>query len=64
MLIIQVENDNIEKALRKFKAKTKRTKLLIELSRRQAYVKPSVKHRQKHKKAAYVNKKFNQTNDD
>ena len=64
MLIVPVDDNNIEKALRKFKAKTKRTQLIKEINKRQAYVKPSVKKRQKRKKAFYVHKKYHSNTED
>ena len=38
-----VKDDNIEKALRKFKKKVSESGLLLELQRRETYTKPSVK---------------------
>lgn len=55
MIIVPVkENENIEKALKKFKRKFERTGIIKELRARQAFEKPSVKNRKKMVKAIYV----------
>lgn len=55
MIIVQVkENENIEKALKKFKRKFERTGVIKELRARQAFEKPSVANRKKMIKAIYV----------
>lgn len=55
MIIVQVkENENIEKALKKFKRKFEKTGIIKELRSRQAFEKPSVKNRKKMVKAIYV----------
>ncbi|MBD5194550.1 MAG: 30S ribosomal protein S21 [Bacteroides sp.] len=57
MIIVQVkENENIEKALKKFKRKFERTGIIRELRARQAFEKPSVTNRKKMVKAIYVQK--------
>lgn len=57
MIIVQVkENENIEKALKKFKRKFERTGIVKELRHRQAFEKPSVTNRKKMIKAVYVQK--------
>ncbi|MDE7180153.1 MAG: 30S ribosomal protein S21 [Muribaculaceae bacterium] len=57
MIIVQVkENENIEKALKKFKRKFERTGIIRELRARQAFEKPSVTNRKKMVKAVYVQK--------
>ncbi len=57
MIIVQVkENDNIEKALKKFKRKFEKTGIVKELRARQAFQKPSVTNRKKMMKAVYVQK--------
>ena len=54
MIIIPVkEGENIDRALKKFKKKFERTKVLRELRSRQAFTKPSVKKRETIKKAIY-----------
>ena len=46
MIIVQVkENENIEKALKKFKRKFEKTGIVKELRARQAFEKPSVTNR-------------------
>ncbi len=57
MIIVQVkENENIERALKKFKRKFERTGIVKELRSRQAFEKPSVRNRKKMMKAVYVQK--------
>ena len=57
MIIVQVkENENIEKALKKFKRKFAKTGIVKELRARQAFEKPSVTNRKKMVKAIYVQK--------
>jgi small subunit ribosomal protein S21 len=57
MLIVKVnEGESIERALKKFKRKEQQTKLVKQLRERKEYVKPSVEHRKKMKKAIYANK--------
>lgn len=59
MLIIKVEgNDNIEKALKKYKRKFDKTKILRELRNRKEFTKKSVNKREGLKKAVYLQKKF------
>ena len=47
MIEVKVKKNNIEKALREFKRKVKDSKLLLELSEKSYYTKPSVKRRRK-----------------
>ena len=55
MIIVQVkENENIEKALKKFKRKFEKTGVTKELRSRQAFQKPSVLNLKKMMKAVYV----------
>lgn len=57
MLIIPVkEGENIDRALKKYKKKFERTKVLRELRRRKQYTKPSVTRREEVLKAEYVQK--------
>jgi small subunit ribosomal protein S21 len=54
MIIIPVkEGENIDRALKKFKKKFERTKVLRELRARQAFIKPSIKKREAKIKAIY-----------
>ena len=54
MIIIPVkEGENIDRALKKFKKKFERTKVLRELRERQAFTKPSIKKREAKIKAMY-----------
>lgn len=57
MIVIPVkEGENIERALKKFKRKFEKTGTMREIRNRQAFVKPSVRRREKIKKAAYIQK--------
>ena len=52
MLIIKIKKgENINRALKRFKVKTKKTGLIKEIRSRQEFVKPSAKKRDKKKKA-------------
>lgn len=42
---VLVQDDNFEKALRKFKKKISESNLLMDLQNRQTYVKPSIKRK-------------------
>ena len=55
MIIVQVkEDENIEKALKKFKRKFEKTGIIRELRSRKTFEKPSVKRREQRNKAIYV----------
>lgn len=57
MLIIDSKDcDNIDKALKKYKRKFERAKVLTELRGRQAFTKPSIKRRNEILKAEYRQK--------
>lgn len=59
MIIIKVEGtDGIEKALKKYKRKFERVKMMKQLRNRKEFEKPSVKRRNQIKKAIYVEQKF------
>lgn len=62
MIIIEVDNtkDGIDKALKKYKRKYDKTKVIKQLRSRKDFTKPSVKRRMEIKKAIYVEQKFNQ----
>ena len=51
MIYVKVYNNNIEKALSKFKKKVKESKLLVELREREFYTKKSLKRKEKISKA-------------
>ncbi|TAN01154.1 MAG: 30S ribosomal protein S21 [Chitinophagaceae bacterium] len=54
MLIIDSKDcENIDKALKKYKKKFERARILNQLRNRQAFTKPSVKRRDEVLKAAY-----------
>jgi len=51
---VDVEGENIEKALKKFKRKFEKTGVVKELRSRQAFIKPSVEKRKQNMRAVYV----------
>lgn len=54
MLIIPVkEGENIERAIKKYKKKFEKTKVMRELRERKQFIKPSVLKRQEKIRAAY-----------
>lgn len=54
MLIIPVkEGENIERAIKKYKKKFEKTRVMKELRERKEFVKPSITNRQQKIKAAY-----------
>lgn len=57
MLIIKVYKDNIEKAIKDYKWKYKRTKVKEQLDDRKEFKKKSIKKREEKKKAIYKNTK-------
>ena len=64
MLIVNVDNKTpIEKALKLFKTKVIKTKLMTELKNRKEFTKKSVKNRNKVNKAIYVQKYKREGND-
>ncbi|MES2478702.1 MAG: 30S ribosomal protein S21 [Bacteroidota bacterium] len=55
MLIIDSKDcENIDKALKKYKKKFEKSRTLVQLRKRQAFTKPSVKRRFEILKAVYV----------
>lgn len=63
MIIIKVKNgENIERALKRFKNKFSKTKVVKELRERQQFDKPSVKKRKQRDKAIYVEKMYSNEN--
>ena len=58
MIIVNVENDGIEKALRKYKRKFDKLKIMKQLRKRREFKKPSVERREEVKKAIYVEQKW------
>ena len=57
MLIIEVKKNNIESALKKFKSKVIKTKLINQLQDRKTYKKKSDAKRESLKNAIYLQKK-------
>jgi len=54
MLIIPVkEGENIERAIKKYKKKFEKTKVMRELRERKQFIKPSISRRQEKIRAAY-----------
>jgi small subunit ribosomal protein S21 len=63
MIIIKIEESgSLEKALKKYKRKVDKVKQVRELRDRQTFEKPSVKKREKKKKAIYITEKERQEN--
>lgn len=58
MLIIEVKKSNVEGALKQFKSKVIKTKLVSQLQYRKTYKKKSDVNRQIKKNAIYVQHKF------
>ncbi len=59
MLIIEVkERESIDRALRRYKRKVRKTGIHKELRRRKHYTKPSVQRRNEIQKAAYIQAKY------
>jgi small subunit ribosomal protein S21 len=55
MIVVPLkEGENIERALKKFKRKFEKTRVVKELRDRQAFTKPSVRKRELLKKAIYI----------
>lgn len=60
MLIIDSKDcENIDKALKKYKKKFEKSKILLQLRERQSYTKPSVDRRNQVLKAVYRQKMAN-----
>ncbi|NUM30922.1 MAG: 30S ribosomal protein S21 [Bacteroidetes bacterium] len=54
MILVNVkENENLDKAIKKFKKKFEKTGVVRELRERQAFTKPSIRRRQQIIKASY-----------
>ena len=55
MLIIDSKDcENIDKALKKYKKKFEKSRTLLQLRERQAFIKPSIRRRMEVKKAVYI----------
>ena len=63
MLKIPVIKGKIDKALKQFKRKFKKTKRLQEIRERKNYIKPSTKRR-KQKEKAILKQKYKENNDE
>jgi small subunit ribosomal protein S21 len=60
MLIIDSKDcENIDKALKKYKKKYEKSKTLLQLRERQAFIKPSIRRRGEVLKAIYKSKLVN-----
>jgi ribosomal protein S21 len=53
MLIIKIEKNNLEKALKQFKNKVSKTNLIIQINNRKEYVKKSVRRKEEIKNAKH-----------
>jgi len=62
MLIVKVKRNDIERAIKELKSKVIKTRQNSILNDRREFTKKSVVKRQQNKKAAYVQKKFNNNN--
>lgn len=63
MIIVKLKKDeNIERALKRFKTKFSNTKVIKELRERSEFEKPSEKKRKQQKKSEYI-QKLNRNND-
>lgn len=59
MLIIEVKSgESIDRALKRYKRKHRRTGLIKEVRRRQHYTKPSIERRNEIQKATYKQEKY------
>ncbi len=58
MLIVKVQKNNIERALKAMKRKVINTQVLKECRKRKHFTKPSILRRDEIQKASYVQKKF------
>lgn len=56
MLIIKVEKNNLEKALKIYKSKVIKSRQMTELNKRTEFVKKSVKRREQIRKAKFIQK--------
>ena len=64
MLIVNVKDgEKIDRALKRFRRKTKNTKLIQQLRKRKEYTKPSKRRREQIKKAEYKEKYLLSNND-
>ena len=59
MLIVKVQNQNIEKALKELKSKVIKVKQVKELTKRKNFVKKSTWKREEKRKAIYLQSKLN-----
>lgn len=58
MLVIEVkDNENIDRALKRYKRKYRDTQIIKEIRRRREFVKPSVRRRNERLKAVYRKRK-------
>jgi small subunit ribosomal protein S21 len=62
MLIIEVKDKGIEKALKEYKRKHSKVKIAQELRERKEFTKPSVKRRSVIKKAKYIQSLWHEEN--
>lgn len=53
---VDIRDNNIDKALKRFKKKIKKSNLMLEIFEKEAFIKPSTKNRQKRLKAIARNK--------
>tara|TARA_R110002051_G_scaffold184566_1_gene253868 strand:- start:1767 stop:1955 length:189 start_codon:yes stop_codon:yes gene_type:complete len=58
MLIVKVQKNNIDRAIKQMRKKVIQTQLLKECRKRKHFTKPSITRREELQKAAYVQEKF------
>ena len=63
MLIVKVEKNNIEKALKIYKSKVIKTRQMSELNKRKTFIKPSEDYRSMMDNAKYVQEKYKSNED-
>ncbi len=64
MIIVDVSKfKNIDQALKSYKRKSDKMGTVRELRDRQAFIKPSVKHREELKKAKYIQATYRKSDD-
>lgn len=64
MLIVQVkESESIDKAIKRYRKKYQRTKVLKQIRANQQFIKKSIEKREKRKKAVYKQQFLNEQNE-
>ena len=58
MLIVKVQKNNIDRAIKQLRRKVINTQLLKECRKRKHFTKPSIKRREEIQKATYIQEKY------